>query len=406
MSRRPVSRKGTIDAPYRAKDGTVTRRIRWYDHDGERRSESVRGDLRAAQRRLDTRLREVQEILDGLRSPASEVAPTLEAITVRAAREILPLRQRPRQRLGTMKLIRNWWGSLLQVPINQISTGDIRAILSERLEAGRAGGTCNRATSALSVMFEAAREWGHIADNPTRAPGIRQKERRKTPRFLYPREAAQLLAVEGEERWIRLFAGSIFTGLRLSELTLLTWADVDLQGDRIIVRRSVDDDDPKGGHHRVIPIHPELRARLGEPGQADHLVFQGWRRRGARQADPTADQMTGVQKALTRCLGKAEVKRHLSAHDLRHTFATLCIEAGMGLKALQMLLGHASIATTDRYVHSLGLSRSSIDKLELPKLGKGAEDGTEQGTATLDEAGVPAGASASPPDGDDGGAGG
>lgn len=354
------SRTGSIEGPKKhAKTGTTWFRIRWLDAYGRRRSESVTTpDRRVAQRRLDTRLREAEEVRVGLRHEV-QAGPSLEQIAVRAAAEVLPLRQRPRQQLNTLRLIQLWWGDLLNEPINQIEPGEIQAILASRRLEGAKPATCNRALSALSVMFKAAHTWRYVTANPT--TGLRQKEGMKIPRFLTKDEAGRLirtipLAVPGHPEWQAFFATLLMTGMRLSEAQHLRWADLDLRHRRVVVRASVDDDDPKSGHHRVLAVNDTLApllAKLG-PRPGDWLVFRGRRRSGAARRDPTSDRLVGAYKALKRELARADLRGDISPHDLRHTFATMAIESGMGLRDLQAVLGHSTLAQTSRYVHALG----------------------------------------------------
>lgn len=357
-----VSRTGSLTGPHERADGTKAYRIRWFDHDGRRRSEYVTGDRRTAERRLARRLQEVEEVRVGVRSPVTPGAPTLEEVALRAEREVLPLRQRERQRLRTLVLMQQWWGPLLQLPVDQVKPPAIRAILAAKREVGRSAATCNRAVAALSVVLEAAREWGHCKTNAAR--GIRLREGRKAPRILAASEARALLTaaladMKSQAQWPCLMALCIYAGLRRSEATSLRWRDVDLGQGRITVR------DTKSGHDRVVPIHPELRAWLpSTPGEPAHLVLQGRRRRGASAADPESDGLVGVQKALSRALDAAKLP-HRSVHDLRHSFASLAVQAGVDLRTLQDALGHESLTTTARYVHSLGVAGSGLERMTL-----------------------------------------
>lgn len=104
---------------------------------------------------------------------------------------------------------------------------------------------------------------------------------------------------------------------------------------------------------------------LPEPGPSSHLVFQGGKRRLARTADPENDRIISPTKALTSTLKKAGIDRHLSMHDLRHTFATLAIEAGVDPRTLQELLGHSSMAMTSRYLHASADKMEALSRMRL-----------------------------------------
>jgi integrase len=203
--------------------------------------------------------------------------------------------------------------------------------------------------------MEAAKGWEYIKHNPCR--GQRLREGRKVPRYLTKAEVPRFLAA-ATDKWRPFFATAVYTGMRLSELTGLRWRDVDLERGVFVVRSSRAEGETKSGHQRSIPIHPELRPYLPEAGAPGHLVFQGGKRRLARTADPVNDRVVSPTKALKKALAGAGIERHLSMHDLRHTFATMAVEAGVDLRTLQELLGHSTLAMTSRYLHA------SADKAE------------------------------------------
>jgi integrase/recombinase XerC len=145
------------------------------------------------------------------------------------------------------------------------------------------------------------------------------------------------------------------TGIRLSELQGLRRADVDLVSQQAKVRG-------KGRKERLVPIgdHAALAMRNYE-AKRDELI----RGIGAR-ADRTAFFLarTGkriavraVQKAVNGFLKQIDEDAGLSVHSLRHTFATHLLDAGADLRAVQELLGHSSISTTQIYTHT------SVDRL-------------------------------------------
>jgi integrase/recombinase XerC len=140
------------------------------------------------------------------------------------------------------------------------------------------------------------------------------------------------------------------TGMRLSELRGINRGDLDLLSQQVKVRG-------KGRKERIIPVgdHAQLALRNYE-SKRDDLI---------RSEIPGADRMAfflsnrgkrmsvrAIQSAVTGFLDRIDEDAGLSTHSLRHTFATHLLDAGADLRAVQELLGHASISTTQIYTHT------------------------------------------------------
>ena len=140
------------------------------------------------------------------------------------------------------------------------------------------------------------------------------------------------------------------SGIRLSELHGLDVADLDLVSEQVKVRG-------KGRKERLIPFgnHAQLAMRNYE-AKRDELI---------RAIGPKADRtafflgaagrrihVRAIQTAITALLNKIDEDAGLSVHSLRHTFATHLLDAGADLRAVQEVLGHASVATTQIYTHT------------------------------------------------------
>jgi integrase/recombinase XerC len=140
------------------------------------------------------------------------------------------------------------------------------------------------------------------------------------------------------------------TGMRLSELRGINRSDIDLLSQQVKVRG-------KGRKERIIPVgdHASLALRNYE-SKRDELL-----RQGVKNADRTAFflsnrgkriSLSAIQTAVTGFLDRIDEDAGLSTHSLRHTFATHLLDAGADLRAVQELLGHASISTTQIYTHT------------------------------------------------------
>jgi integrase/recombinase XerC len=173
------------------------------------------------------------------------------------------------------------------------------------------------------------------------------------PTVLKPREAEALMeAPVGDDPYLvrdRAILELLYAaGLRVSELCGLDLEDVDLEGQRVRVLG-------KGSREREVPIGDVAAAALGEylgwargaiapegPGAPSALLFNRRRRRiGPRDVRGLVENY--VKRALP--------GRRASPHTLRHSFATHLMEGGADIRAVQELLGHASLANTQRYTH-------------------------------------------------------
>jgi len=128
----------------------------------------------------------------------------------------------------------------------------------------------------------------------------------------------------------------LFGGLRISEAAALRWRDVDLEGRYLVVR------DGKGGKDRSVPLHPILLAELAaEPPHRPNWAVAG-KVDGSGMA---VKSMAHIFERWLPALGLA-----ISAHQLRHSFATELLRKRADIREIQELLGHESLETTQRYL--------------------------------------------------------
>jgi integrase/recombinase XerD len=145
------------------------------------------------------------------------------------------------------------------------------------------------------------------------------------------------------------------TGLRVSELVSLELNDVNLET-RVLIARG------KGSKERLVPVGaPAAEAVRAYLAAAREALLRGRRSRHLF-VTPRGGKMTrqGFAKILSRWARAAGIRRAVSPHKLRHSFATHLLEGGADLRAVQAMLGHADVATTQIYTH---VDRTHVRKL-------------------------------------------
>jgi integrase/recombinase XerC len=201
-----------------------------------------------------------------------------------------------------------------------------------------------RLLSSCRSLFRQLTREGLLTHDPL--AGVRgPKVHRKLPEVLDVDEATALVEGEGDDAlnlrdraMLELFYSS---GLRLSELTGLRWLDLDLDAGEVRVLG-------KGRKTRIVPVGRHAIAALralaeAEGREADSPVFRG--RNGAAVSPRT------VQARMKTLALRQGFAKRVHPHLLRHTFASHMLESSGDLRAVQELLGHADIATTQIYTH-------------------------------------------------------
>ena len=232
----------------------------------------------------------------------------------------------------------------------------VRSFLAAMTREGLAKSSQGRALSAVRSLFRFACREGTLAANP--AQGVRTPKVPKTlPRHLRPGEVENLLeapAVQGDEplaqRDRAILELLYAAGLRVSELVGLDWRDIDLSARVLRVmgkgrkERMVPFGRPAGDALRVwLQAWEGVRAQGGPFDEDEDPVFLN--RAGGRLTDRS------VRRVIDRWVESAAVARGVHPHTLRHTFATHLLENGADLRTIQELLGHSSLATTQKYTH-------------------------------------------------------
>lgn len=222
----------------------------------------------------------------------------------------------------------------------------IRAFLARLHRAGLRKSSASRKLSALRTFFRYLCREGRLETNPARALFSPRREQR-IPSPLEEPEVAALVEMPGDglaalrgRAILELLYG---TGIRCAELVGLDVAEVDLDSRTVRVLG-------KGRKERVVPfgrraeaaLRAYIPAREGCRPRSDALFVSA---RGTRLNDRS------VRKLVTARVRAVALDRRVSPHTLRHSFATHLLARGADLRAIQELLGHASLSTTQRYTH-------------------------------------------------------
>jgi len=228
-------------------------------------------------------------------------------------------------------------------------------------EKGLAPKTVNNHLTVLRRLLVVARKRGLIAVVP-------EIEWLKAPKpefdFLAFEEADRLLAGADEE-WACMIRVAMRTGLRQGELLALRWEDVDLIAGVLHVRRNVvrgHIGTPKSGKGREVALGDEVLTGLRRQRHLrSELVFCA--------ADGRMLKKNECKHPLWRACKRAGLRR-IGWHVLRHTFASHLAMLGVPLKAIQELLGHATIEMTMRYAHlSPHVARDAVKLLDGDRRG-------------------------------------
>lgn len=258
----------------------------------------------------------------------------------------------------------------------------IAAYKAKRRAEGAAAKTINIELGILSHAFQlAVKEWEWVTENPVIRVS-REKVRNVIERWLTAEEEQRLLAAS--PRWLQeiiVFAAN--TGLRQGEILDLQWSKVDL------FRRTITLLEQKNGAKDTLPVNAKtlevLKARAKVRSlKSDYVFFNGaGNRMDARD----------LLRVFYPVMRKAEVK-HFRFHDLRHTFATRLVQAGVDIYTVQKLGRWKTISMVMRYAHhhpeSLRAGVEILDRvptgvstnLAQSALYKSAEVGTENAVSS------------------------
>jgi len=263
-------------------------------------------------------------------------------------------------------LLADWLHSQEKTVLRQAQPEQLQAWLSDPALAPQSS-TVNRRLASLRKFYRWALRTHHISDNP--AQGLQApKQRSALPHSLSQQQIEALLAappphtVQGLRD--RAMLETLYaTGVRVSELISLEHHHCDFEAGIIHIHHG------KGGKDRLVPLGEhaqqsiqlyvqQARPQLLKKGQAAHLFITRLGRGMSRQA---------FWQLVKKYALQAGINTPISPHTLRHAFATHLLEHGADLRAVQLLLGHADISTTQIYTHIAQHRLEAIHRQHHPR---------------------------------------
>jgi len=229
-----------------------------------------------------------------------------------------------------------------------LQQSDIRSHIAGRHRQGISSKSLQRELSAMRSFYNFLLKKGRAESNPAQhvqAP----KQSRKLPKTLDVDQVAGMLEAGTssvlEIRDLAMFELFYSSGLRLGELAALDRTDIDLADQSLVVRSG------KGGKTRVLPVGGKAvsaienwlqeRSKMGANIEDALFVSTRGSRLGRRS----------IELRLAQWCKKKGIDEHVHPHMLRHSFASHLLESSQDLRAVQELLGHSNISTTQIYTH-------------------------------------------------------
>lgn len=262
----------------------------------------------------------------------------------------------------------------------------IRGFLAGVHAQGQSRATAARKLAAVRTFLRYLRREGVIDADPAALIATPKREVRM-PAHLSEQEMIALLAAPADDEplgrrdhaILELFYAS---GLRLSELAGLDIDDVNLSAKMVRVLG-------KGGKQRLVPFNTSaasaIRAYLGDREvltRGNVLVGTGRRASGLERDEPLFVNYRGgrltvrsIDRLVRRYVAACSTRLGISPHALRHSFATHLLQRGADLRAIQELLGHARLSTTQRYTHVNAAQLLEVYRKSHPRAGRTGKAG-------------------------------
>jgi integrase len=352
----------------------------YVDHQGDRKAKKIGRDKRSAvdvAKKIEAKLILGEMNLD---KPDNK-APNFEKYATTWLDVTVPATCKPSTVSSYKGLLDNHILPLFgPKPVNEINRLMVKNFLMGKYKAGHASSTVGHMKSAISGVLNLAVDDEVIPANPTHRIGkiFRVKHIQDNINPLDREELSVLL-----ETFVAHFPNHYplalllaRTGMRLGEAMALKWADIDFHGRFIIVERGFSRgkiETPKSGKSRRVDMSKQLANVLSglKHRRKVETIKKGWKKMPewvfVSSLGTSLDINNWRRRIFDKALEKAGLRK-VRIHDLRHTFASLLIQAGESLVYVRDQLGHHSIrVTVDIYGHlAPGGNKAAVDRLDDP----------------------------------------
>lgn len=237
-----------------------------------------------------------------------------------------------------------------KVSLRRIDPTFLRSYLASLYARGLKKTSIARKLATLRSFFRYGQRQGLIQNNPAEFLASPRLEK-NVPSFLTEEEISQFLERPSGNRPLARRDDAILellyaTGVRVSELVGINLEDLNLDHRFIRIRG-------KGKKERIVPFGSKAEEKLRQ-----YLKSRWHINKGQVEAEPLFVNYRGkrltarsVERIVDKALKQAALRKKVSPHSLRHSFASHLLSRGADLRVIQELLGHASLATTQKYTH-------------------------------------------------------
>jgi integrase/recombinase XerD len=253
------------------------------------------------------------------------------------------------------------FAAFIDRPPDTATVEDLRRFQIKQTEDSVGVPTMNSTVSALRFLFTTTLDRPDLA---RRLTVVRQV--RRLPQVLSPEEVALLLEAARGPKYKAAFATAYGAGLRVSEVVSLKVTDIDSARMMLRVEQG------KGRKDRHAMLSPTLlkllRAWWREGHRQGVMLPGGWLFPGRNPVDHLSTRQ--LNRAVHEAADAAGIRKRVSPHTLRHSFATHMLEQNIDIRVIQVLLGHAKLDTTALYTRvatsTIRTVMSPLDRLGLP----------------------------------------